>query len=117
MRIIKSGRCPVCASAAGAMTRKCDRCETAYHLDCWDYNEHCAVYGCYVKPKPVPERRSRTRLLIDWLKRRGAMLLKLLAIVAGLIVVFLMIHRICCTQTHRDIRGGGNAQRQPSRRH
>jgi len=49
------GRCPVCASAAGAMTRKCDRCETAYHPDCWDYYQHCAVYGCYVRPPSPPQ--------------------------------------------------------------
>lgn len=30
----------------------CDACRAAHHVDCWDDNGGCAVYGCVNSPKP-----------------------------------------------------------------
>ena len=39
--------CQVCGIAieAGEVTR-CSRCGTPHHIDCWNYNGGCAIYGC-----------------------------------------------------------------------
>lgn len=45
--------CPYCrfeVRAEDAVT--CDACQAAHHVDCWDDNGGCAVYGCVNSPKP-----------------------------------------------------------------
>lgn len=39
------GACPVCGQQMQAI-RTCDACETPHHIDCWNYNSGCAIYGC-----------------------------------------------------------------------
>lgn len=40
-----AGFCPVCH---GRMTvpRSCPSCATPHHVDCWQYNGGCGMYGC-----------------------------------------------------------------------
>ena len=39
-------KCPICACEIKETPVTCDRCGVEYHLDCWNYNEGCAIYGC-----------------------------------------------------------------------
>ena len=40
----------------------CDRCESPYHIDCWEENHRCATYGCncssYHRDNRTPENTS-----------------------------------------------------------
>jgi hypothetical protein len=38
--------CLVCGEAIYFNRIHCARCDTAHHLDCWEYVGHCAVYAC-----------------------------------------------------------------------
>ncbi|MBI4862942.1 MAG: hypothetical protein HY815_22170 [Candidatus Riflebacteria bacterium] len=42
------GRCPVCREklAETRQLRVCPRCQTPHHLECWEYNGACGVFGC-----------------------------------------------------------------------
>jgi hypothetical protein len=53
--------CPVCrhhCTDAGT-DLACPRCHTLHHLDCWNYNGGCGLYGCTptASPKPLPPPR------------------------------------------------------------
>ena len=39
-------KCPICACEILESPVNCDRCGVDYHVDCWKYNEGCAIYGC-----------------------------------------------------------------------
>lgn len=42
--------CAVCGDLLGERVRRCPRCETPHHQDCWTYNQGCAVFGCEAPP-------------------------------------------------------------------
>ena len=41
-------RCPYCRSAieVGSKVVVCAECKSLYHLECWNSDEGCAVFGC-----------------------------------------------------------------------
>lgn len=43
-----AGLCPICQTAIGPnqATADCPDCKSHYHLECWEHNKGCAVYGC-----------------------------------------------------------------------
>lgn len=38
--------CAVCGETMRDIPRTCGRCEAPYHVECWHYNDGCAIYGC-----------------------------------------------------------------------
>lgn len=38
--------CPVCGDVLAKSPRRCPRCDTPHHPECWDYVPGCAVFGC-----------------------------------------------------------------------
>lgn len=38
--------CPVCGDVLAETPRRCPRCDTPHHPECWDYLPGCAVFGC-----------------------------------------------------------------------
>jgi hypothetical protein len=58
-------RCAVCAQAVAGPTRACSSCESAYHPDCWTYNDGCAVFGCRAAPARPPPIDLDVTLRID----------------------------------------------------
>ena len=40
------GDCLVCGVSLEEEIRTCTRCETPHHIDCWEYSQGCAVFGC-----------------------------------------------------------------------
>ncbi len=38
--------CKVCGDVIFFNRVNCSRCETAHHLDCWEYNGGCSIYAC-----------------------------------------------------------------------
>lgn len=45
--------CPVCGDALGAAPRRCGRCDTPHHAECWDYVPGCAIFGCVESAPPA----------------------------------------------------------------
>ncbi|MBI3892338.1 MAG: redoxin domain-containing protein [Candidatus Wallbacteria bacterium] len=44
---VAPGDCPVCAGTIDERRRVvCPRCDTPHHLDCYSYNQGCAIFGC-----------------------------------------------------------------------
>jgi transcription elongation factor Elf1 len=44
--------CPICQCALGAEPSKaCAACHTRHHVDCWEYNRGCGLYGCANAPE------------------------------------------------------------------
>ncbi len=41
-----AGQCPVCGAAMDGFLRRCGRCRTLHHEDCWHYFGGCAMYAC-----------------------------------------------------------------------
>lgn len=41
--------CGVCNEPVAGRAYVCEGCDSLHHLDCWDYNQGCATYGCGVK--------------------------------------------------------------------
>jgi hypothetical protein len=54
--------CSICQSAIASEEAKmaCPDCHTEYHVDCWNENHGCAVYGC----AQVPATEGRSTLEI-----------------------------------------------------
>jgi hypothetical protein len=40
------GLCRVCGVGLEGEIRRCARCRTPHHADCWAYNDGCAIYAC-----------------------------------------------------------------------
>ncbi len=40
------GRCPVCAQSLAGELRRCTRCHTEHHEECWEYFGRCGIYAC-----------------------------------------------------------------------
>jgi hypothetical protein len=46
-RCVESALCPICGEPARAHSYvHCPRCAAPHHVDCWTYNQGCAIYGC-----------------------------------------------------------------------
>ncbi|MBI4579527.1 MAG: hypothetical protein HY718_07495 [Planctomycetes bacterium] len=45
--VAADGRCPVCGVGLDGVLRRCQRCRTFHHGDCWEYFGGCAMYGCF----------------------------------------------------------------------
>lgn len=75
-RLATLGSCPVCGDELEADPRRCPRCETPHHPDCWEYVPGCAIFACASGGRPDtaawPEayrlvlRRVRLRRLAAW---------------------------------------------------
>lgn len=44
--IIEDATCPVCSQSIEGEMVVCIRCKTPHCHDCWEYNGHCATFGC-----------------------------------------------------------------------
>ncbi len=44
--ILSNALCSVCRSGFAGKAMHCQRCNTPYHADCWDYVGKCSIYGC-----------------------------------------------------------------------
>jgi hypothetical protein len=65
-QLIEDPICQVCGEVVAADMVFCRRCRTPHHLDCWQYNGSCSIYGCretrYAVPtvaRPVEETESQ----------------------------------------------------------
>ncbi len=49
------GTCPFCQTSIleSDASKSCDDCSTLYHLDCWEENEGCAIYGCHSSAETI----------------------------------------------------------------
>ncbi len=47
--IAADGRCPVCGVGLEGPLRRCARCRTLHHDECWEYFGSCAMYGCLTR--------------------------------------------------------------------
>jgi hypothetical protein len=48
------GNCAVCGvKVENSTTASCEKCETQYHKDCWDYMGACSIYGCGCKKATI----------------------------------------------------------------
>lgn len=86
-------RCPVCATGFEGRIRRCERCSTPHHGDCWDYAGGCAVFGCAsrgIAPLAPPERVSIDRLVMGWYWCVQGMRASVLAIFAPVGAGFLL---------------------------
>jgi len=46
-----SGGCPICGEPLSAKPVKpCPECRTPHHVECWNYNGGCGVFGCSLNP-------------------------------------------------------------------
>lgn len=44
---VERGRCPVCADQLNTMPIcACQTCESAHHVECWEYSGGCARFAC-----------------------------------------------------------------------
>lgn len=60
---VSSPECPVCAGEIDERQRVvCPRCETPHHLDCYSYNQGCAIFGCDPSRAPTPLAKKGTPL-------------------------------------------------------
>lgn len=49
-------QCRVCNEGLKGLAYLCPSCAAPHHLDCWQYNQGCSVYGCGDKSSPrLPE--------------------------------------------------------------
>jgi len=53
-----TGRCPVCGQDMAAPLRRCERCRTPHHADCWEYFGSCAIYACASR-KALPLEKKK----------------------------------------------------------
>ena len=44
--VAQHGKCPVCAQSLSGKVRRCRKCHTNHHPECWDYFGRCAIYAC-----------------------------------------------------------------------
>jgi len=42
----RGGRCPVCGQRVDEDLGCCQECHTPHHLECFEWNRGCAIYGC-----------------------------------------------------------------------
>jgi len=71
--------CRLCGTAVELVTaRRCPRCETLHHEDCWEYNGGCTVYACNAgslrtgsTPDAAHEMTRRNERFCDSLRERG----------------------------------------------
>ena len=54
---VQETECQVCGQPLTGRIVHCSSCKTPHHLDCWQYFESCAVYGCG-QSRYVESRRS-----------------------------------------------------------
>ncbi|MEK6237836.1 MAG: hypothetical protein N2C14_24260, partial [Planctomycetales bacterium] len=38
--------CRICGESIAEEPIFCNACRTPHHLDCWEYNDGCSIYGC-----------------------------------------------------------------------
>jgi hypothetical protein len=43
---VENARCAVCRTPLGDRVRRCRRCRTLHHADCWTWLGGCAVFAC-----------------------------------------------------------------------
>jgi len=43
---LESAKCRICGEQIYFSRVMCSDCDTPHHLDCWEYNGCCSVYGC-----------------------------------------------------------------------
>jgi hypothetical protein len=55
--LVQDTQCQVCGQPLAGKIVFCASCKTPHHLDCWQYFESCAVYGCG-QHRYVEARRS-----------------------------------------------------------
>lgn len=55
--MVQETQCQVCGQPLAGKIVFCASCQTPHHLDCWQYFESCAVYGCG-QHRYVEARRS-----------------------------------------------------------
>ncbi len=53
--------CPICGERLGEAVRRCDRCDTMHHEDCWTYFGGCAVFACHPGRGKRQRRSHRAR--------------------------------------------------------
>ncbi|MFC1612194.1 RING finger protein [Myxococcota bacterium] len=48
-------RCAICQTTIGdgEEVGRCSKCDTPFHVECWDENGGCATYGCELMPETV----------------------------------------------------------------
>lgn len=50
------GACPICRDGfaeGGGAAQHCDACHAPFHVECWEWNGGCGVYGCARAPQTV----------------------------------------------------------------
>ena len=49
------GRCAICQTAfePGEALGPCPECGSPFHVECWEENGGCAIYGCRLTPPPT----------------------------------------------------------------
>jgi hypothetical protein len=50
--------CGICQTAvrSGEVVGGCPSCDALFHVECWDENGGCAVYGCALAPESIHEQ-------------------------------------------------------------
>ena len=52
MSLAAMGSCPVCGSDFEEPPKRCPRCDTPHHQDCWEYVPGCAIFACADSARP-----------------------------------------------------------------
>ena len=58
-QIIDEARCQVCGEDITSDMVFCRRCKTPHHLECWQYNGSCSIFGCQETRYAVPMVANR----------------------------------------------------------
>jgi hypothetical protein len=59
-----------CTTAVGESVRRCDKCGTVHHAECWDRRGGCGAYACVpARHESFPEETPRLRITDDDLDR------------------------------------------------
>jgi hypothetical protein len=74
----------------------CPDCELVHHLDCWEENEGCAVYGCGIElanPTALTEPSSEDESTAPHREiMRGDVVVGILCLVAVVVLVAGLLH-------------------------